>query len=88
MGHPEHQPTFSGIDPDKLPGTINSLERDKNRLQESAARFRTRFTRYGLDTRPLDRLIAISRWADGELPCSAAGSASRWPSANTAPSAR
>ncbi|WP_329366388.1 hypothetical protein OG896_17110 [Streptomyces sp. NBC_00669] len=68
MGHPEHQPTFSGIDPDKLPGTINSLERDKNRLHDSATRFRTRFTRYGLDTRPLDRLIAISRWADGELP--------------------
>jgi hypothetical protein len=60
--------TFSGIDPDKLPGTINSLEHDKNRLQDSATRFKTRFTRYGIDTQPLNRLLAIAHWADGQLP--------------------
>jgi hypothetical protein len=59
---------FSGIDPDKLPGTINSLEADRNRLQATAARFRSRFVRYGIDTRPLDRLLAISHWADDQLP--------------------
>ncbi|WP_435131401.1 hypothetical protein [Actinacidiphila sp. bgisy144] len=68
MGHPQRKPTFSGIDPDRLPGTINSLESDTKRLHDSATRFRNRFAHYDLDTRPLDRLLAISRWADGELP--------------------
>ncbi|SEG94418.1 hypothetical protein SAMN05216223_13031 [Actinacidiphila yanglinensis] len=68
MGHPRHTATFSGIDPDKLPGTINSLESDRKRLYDSAARFRTRFTRYSLDTGPLDRLLAISHWAGDQVP--------------------
>ena len=60
--------TFSGIDPDKLPGTINSLEHDKNRLHASASRLRTRFARHGLDVQPLNRLLSIAHWADGQLP--------------------
>ncbi|WP_202235130.1 hypothetical protein [Actinacidiphila reveromycinica] len=68
MGHPQRGQTFSGIDPDRLPGTIHALQNDTKRLHDSATLFRARFVRYGLDTRPLDRLLAIARWADGELP--------------------
>ena len=60
--------TFSGIDPDKLPGTINSLEHDTNRLHASATRLRTRFARHGLDVQPLNRLLSIAHWADSQLP--------------------
>ncbi|SDO99590.1 hypothetical protein [Actinacidiphila guanduensis] len=60
--------TFSGIDPERLPLTIGALERDARRLHDSAARLRARFAHCRIDTAPLDRLLAISAWAGGQLP--------------------
>lgn len=60
--------TFSGIDPNKLPGTINSLQHDTTRLHDAAAGFTTRFARHGIDTQPLTRLMSIAHWASDQLP--------------------
>lgn len=59
---------FSGIDPDELEGTINSLQKDQERLRSSATWIKSRFERYGIDAAPLTELLAIAGWAENQLP--------------------
>ncbi|MFC8421832.1 hypothetical protein ACFUN7_13270 [Streptomyces sp. NPDC057236] len=59
---------FSGIDPDKLEGTINSLQKDQERLRSSATWIKSSFERYGIDAAPLTELLAIAGWAENQLP--------------------
>lgn len=60
--------SFSGIDPEKLPVTISTLDSDREKLRSNAASFKSDFTRHGLDTQPLDRMLAIAGWVDDQMP--------------------
>lgn len=59
---------FSGIDPDAMQQMIKSFTGDAADLAGSAQSLKTAFGSLGLDTGPLDELIAISRWADDQAP--------------------
>ncbi|MFF9240969.1 hypothetical protein ACF1AL_19280 [Streptomyces sp. NPDC014801] len=59
---------FSGIDPENLEQTINSLKKDQERLKSSATWIKASFERYGIDTEPLTELLAIAGWAENQLP--------------------
>ncbi|MET9081535.1 hypothetical protein ABZX77_06460 [Streptomyces sp. NPDC004237] len=61
-------PNFSGINPDNLMGTINSLVSGSKALHQGKAAYTARFQRFGLDTAALTEIDRIATWVDGELP--------------------
>ncbi|MER5222152.1 hypothetical protein [Streptomyces flaveus] len=59
---------FSGIDPEHLAKTIQSLQKDQEKLKSSATWIKSSFERYGVGTEPLTELLAIAGWAENQLP--------------------
>ncbi|MPY30727.1 hypothetical protein FNH09_05175 [Streptomyces adustus] len=59
---------FSGIDPDALKGTIDSVRRDQDTLQSRAAYYRTRLAYYGIGDTELGDVLKVAAWARDELP--------------------
>ncbi|MFJ8938003.1 hypothetical protein ACIRL0_20150 [Streptomyces sp. NPDC102365] len=59
---------FSGIDPDQLAKTIQSLQKDQEKLKSSATWIKSSFERYGVETDPLTELLAIAGWSENQLP--------------------
>ncbi|MGX1542316.1 hypothetical protein [Streptomyces adustus] len=59
---------FSGIDPDALKGTIDSVRRDQDTLQSRAAYYRTRLAYYGIGETELGDVLKVAAWARDELP--------------------
>ncbi|WP_328938321.1 hypothetical protein OG288_24530 [Streptomyces tauricus] len=59
---------FSGIDPDQLARTIQSLQKDQEKLRSSATWIKSSFERYGVETDPLTELLAIAGWSENQLP--------------------
>jgi hypothetical protein len=59
---------FSGIDPEQLARTIQSLQKDQEKLKSSSAWIKSSFERYGVETEPLTELLAIAGWAENQLP--------------------
>ncbi|MEU5834404.1 hypothetical protein ABZ820_12140 [Streptomyces diacarni] len=59
--------TFSGIDPARLKGMIDSLG-DAAHILKSANGWNSRFTEHGVDTGGLTRLAGVGAWVEGQLP--------------------
>lgn len=59
--------TFSGIDPGRLKGLIDSLG-DAARILKSANGWNGRFAEHGVDTGGLTRLVGVGNWAERQLP--------------------
>ena len=59
---------FSGIDPDRLKGTIDSVQRDQEKLEQSASYYKTELAWYGLGAEDLGAVLQVARWARDELP--------------------
>lgn len=59
---------FSGIDPEQLAKTIQSLQKDQEKLKSSATWLKSSFERYGVETEPLTELLAIAGWTENQLP--------------------
>ncbi|MFJ2260048.1 hypothetical protein ACIOKD_17170 [Streptomyces sp. NPDC087844] len=59
---------FSGIDPEQLARTIQSLQKDQEKLKSSATWIKSSFERYGVETEPLTELLAIAGWSENQLP--------------------
>lgn len=61
-------PNFSGINPDNLMKTIDSLVSGSETLQQGKNSFIGRFRKFGLETTHLTELGRIASWVDDELP--------------------
>ncbi|MFS8204860.1 hypothetical protein ACLVWQ_40080 [Streptomyces sp. CWNU-52B] len=59
---------FSGIDPDALKGTIDSVSRDQETLQNRASYYKTELAYYGVGTEELQDVLRVANWARDELP--------------------
>ncbi|WP_369202289.1 hypothetical protein [Streptomyces sp. PU-14G] len=59
--------TFSGIDPGRLKGMIDSLG-DAAHILKSANGWNSRFAEHGVDTGGLTRLVGVGAWVEGQLP--------------------
>lgn len=59
---------FSGIDPDKLNGTIDSVRRDQSTLQDRASYYKTQLAYYGIGTKEFADVLHVASWAQDELP--------------------
>ncbi len=59
---------FSGIDPDALKGTIDSVRRDQERLRDRASYYKTQLAYYGLGSEELSDIVRVAGWARDELP--------------------
>ncbi|MEU1162964.1 hypothetical protein ABZ372_20680 [Streptomyces sp. NPDC005921] len=59
---------FSGIDPDKLKGTIDSVRRDQETLQDRASYYKAQLAYYGIGTQELADVLRVASWAQDELP--------------------
>ncbi|MGC5565615.1 hypothetical protein ACPYPG_22625 [Streptomyces sp. FR-108] len=59
---------FSGIDPDALRGTIDSVRRDQEKLQDRASYYKTELAYYGLGAEELQDILHVASWARDELP--------------------
>ncbi|MFI1484579.1 hypothetical protein [Streptomyces sp. NPDC020747] len=61
-------PNFSGINPQNLLKTVNSLESSGKKLHGAKASYLSRFQKYGLETGSLTEIGKIASWVDDELP--------------------
>ncbi|WP_314412646.1 hypothetical protein [Streptomyces sp. DSM 40484] len=59
---------FSGIDPDALKGTIDSVQRDQEKLQDRVSYYKAELAYYGLGTEELQDILHVASWARDELP--------------------
>lgn len=59
---------FSGIDPDKLNATINSVRQDQETLESRASYYKTELAWYGIGSEDLAAVLRVSHWARDELP--------------------
>ncbi|MFJ2260037.1 hypothetical protein ACIOKD_17115 [Streptomyces sp. NPDC087844] len=59
---------FSGIDPDALKATIDSVQRDQEKLQDRASYYKTELAYYGLGAEELQDILHVASWARDELP--------------------
>ncbi|WP_404194275.1 hypothetical protein [Streptomyces tauricus] len=59
---------FSGIDPDALKSTIDSVSRDQETLQTRASYYKTELAYYGLGAEELQDILHVASWARDELP--------------------
>ncbi|CCK28233.1 hypothetical protein BN159_3854 [Streptomyces davaonensis JCM 4913] len=59
---------FSGIDSARLKGTIDSVQRDQERLEQSASYYKTELAWYGVGAEDLGAVLRVARWARDELP--------------------
>ncbi|PSM38770.1 hypothetical protein C6Y14_34905 [Streptomyces dioscori] len=59
---------FSGIDPDALKGTIDSVQRDQEKLQDRASYYKTELAHYGVGAEELQDILHVAGWARDELP--------------------
>ncbi|MFJ8937994.1 hypothetical protein ACIRL0_20105 [Streptomyces sp. NPDC102365] len=59
---------FSGIDPDALKGTIDSVQRDQEKLQDRVSYYKTELAHYGLGAEELQDILHVASWARDELP--------------------
>jgi hypothetical protein len=58
---------FSGIDPDALRGTIDSVQRDQENLSDRASYYKRHLSHYGLGEEFRD-VLRVAHWARDELP--------------------
>ncbi|MER5545800.1 hypothetical protein ABT072_25870 [Streptomyces sp. NPDC002589] len=61
-------PNFSGINPENLLNTINSLVSGSKIMHQAKTGYYSRFQQFGLDTGNLTEIDKIASWVDGELP--------------------
>ncbi|MFI1413157.1 hypothetical protein ACH4Y0_25045 [Streptomyces sp. NPDC020707] len=59
---------FSGIDPDALKGTIDSVQRDQEKLQDRVSYYKAELAYYGLGAEELQDILHVASWARDELP--------------------
>ncbi|MFH8468747.1 hypothetical protein [Streptomyces sp. NPDC017991] len=59
---------FSGIDPDALKGTIDSVRRDQEKLQDRASYYKTELAYYGVGAEEFQDILHVASWARDELP--------------------
>ncbi|GAA2641222.1 hypothetical protein GCM10010307_42440 [Streptomyces vastus] len=59
---------FSGIDPDALKGTIDSVRRDQETLQDRASYFKMELAYYGVGAEEFKDVLHVASWARDELP--------------------
>ena len=59
---------FSGIDPDALKRTIESIRRDHERLSNAASYYKTELARFGIGAEELRDVLRVANWARDELP--------------------
>ncbi|MCX4882802.1 hypothetical protein [Streptomyces sp. NBC_00847] len=59
---------FSGIDPDALKATIESVRRDQETLQDRSSYYKTQLAYYGIGTAELNEVLKVASWARDELP--------------------
>ncbi|MCX4665236.1 hypothetical protein OG453_00860 [Streptomyces sp. NBC_01381] len=59
---------FSGIDPERLAKTIQSLDKDQSKIMTSVGWIKSSFERYGVGVEPLTELKSIAGWANEQLP--------------------
>ncbi|MFG2949083.1 hypothetical protein [Streptomyces adustus] len=59
---------FSGIDPDALKHTIDSVRQDQETLQSRATYYRSRLAYYGIGDTELGDVLKAAAWARDELP--------------------
>ena len=59
---------FSGIDPDALKGTIDSVRRDQETLRDRASYYKTQLAYYGVGAEELGDVVRVAAWARDELP--------------------
>ncbi|WP_371662327.1 hypothetical protein [Streptomyces sp. NBC_00280] len=59
---------FSGIDPDALKGTIDSVRRDQETLRDRASYYKTQLAYYGVGAEELGDVVRVAGWARDELP--------------------
>ena len=59
---------FSGIDPEKLKGTIDSVRRDQETLRDRASYYKTQLAYWGVGVQELADILKVASWAQGELP--------------------
>ncbi|MFF7450630.1 MULTISPECIES: hypothetical protein [unclassified Streptomyces] len=59
---------FSGIDPDRLNETIDSVRRDQETLESRASYYKTELGWYGIGSEDLAAVLRVSHWARDELP--------------------
>ena len=59
---------FSGIDPDALKGTIDSVQRDQQTLLDRASYYKAQLAYYGIGTQELSDVLKVAGWARDELP--------------------
>jgi hypothetical protein len=62
------QSVFSGIDPDALKGTIDSVRRDQETLRDRASYYKTQLAYYGVGAEELGDVVRVAAWARDELP--------------------
>ncbi|MFJ2819482.1 MULTISPECIES: hypothetical protein [unclassified Streptomyces] len=59
---------FSGIDPDRLKSTIDSVRREQETLQDRASYYKTQFAYYGVGSQEFTDILRVASWAQEELP--------------------
>lgn len=59
---------FSGIDPDALKGTIESIRRDHEKLADRASYYKLQLAYYGVGADELGDVLRVANWASDELP--------------------
>ncbi|MCX4665218.1 hypothetical protein OG453_00770 [Streptomyces sp. NBC_01381] len=59
---------FSGIDPDALKGTIESIRRDHEKLSDRAGYYKLQLAYYGVGADELADVLRVANWASDELP--------------------
>ncbi|MFJ6127071.1 DUF6571 family protein [Streptomyces griseoviridis] len=59
---------FSGIDPDRLKGTIDSVRRDQETLRDRASFYKAQLAYYGLGAKEFTDILHVASWAQDELP--------------------
>ncbi|MFJ7176758.1 hypothetical protein ACIQXA_10180 [Streptomyces massasporeus] len=59
---------FSGIDPEKLKGTIDSVRRDQGTLRDRASYYKTQLAYWGVGVQELTDILKVAAWAQAELP--------------------
>jgi hypothetical protein len=59
---------FSGIDPEKLKGTIDSVRRDQGTLRDRASYYKTQLAYWGVGVQELADILKVASWVQDELP--------------------
>ncbi|MGW5865806.1 hypothetical protein ACWFRJ_26890 [Streptomyces sp. NPDC055239] len=66
--NPGPKGVFSGIDPDALKGTIESIRRDHEKLSDRAGYYKLQLAYFGVGEKELGDVLRVANWASDELP--------------------